>query len=77
MTTASGAKRQPQPTSVTAEEQTLEAMLQDFQCVACGQYKIRRTKRESWYTCVNCGYSFGIDPNTTVRLTRAGGSISH
>jgi ribosomal protein L37AE/L43A len=81
MQAASGAKRQAQPTSVTVKEETLEAMLKDFQCEACGHYKVRRTERESWYTCVNCGYSFGIEPYPK-RLRRAmdaGGtdSISH
>ena len=80
MAPASGAKRQPQPISVTAKEQTFETMLQDFQCEACGKYKIRRTERELWYTCVNCGYSFGIEPHPKHRLRRrtdVGGSISH
>jgi ribosomal protein L37AE/L43A len=81
MATASGAKPQPQSNSVTAKEQTFETMADDFQCVACGQYKIRRTDRESWYTCINCGYSFGMDPYPKQRLQArdvcAGWSISH
>ena len=82
MSAASAAQRQPKPTSITTKEETFETMLKDFQCEACGQYKIRRTERESWYTCVNCGYGFGIEPYPRHRLRRAtdvggGGSISH
>ena len=82
MPAASGAKRQPLPSPVTVKEESLEAMLKDFQCEACGQYEVRRTERESWYTCVNCGYGFGIDPYPKKNLRRAvgagvGGSISH
>ena len=82
MAAASAARRQRQPTSITAKEQTLETMLQDFQCEACGQYKIRLTERESWYTCANCGYGFGIEPHPKKHMRRAtdvagGGSISH
>ena len=82
MPAAPGPQRQVQPTSSTVKEETLEAMLQDFQCEACGHYKVRRTQRESWYTCVNCGYSFGIEPHPKQRLWRAldvggSGSFSH
>ena len=82
MPAASGAKRQPLPSPVTVKEESLEVMLKDFQCEACGQYEVRRTERESWYTCVNCGYGFGIDPYPKKNLRRAvgaggGGSISH
>ena len=82
MPAASGAKRQAQPTPVTVKEETLEAMLKDFQCEACGHYKVRRTERESWYTCVNCGYGFGIEPYPKNNLRRTvnfggSGSISH
>lgn len=78
----SGAQRQAQPTSVTAKEETSEAMLKDFPCEACGHYKIRGTERESWFTCLDCGYSFGIEPHPKNRLKRAmdatgSGSISH
>lgn len=79
---ASGAKRRAQPTPVNAKEETLEAMIKDFQCEACGHYEIRRTERESWYTCVNCGYGFGIEPYPRKYLRRAmnvgqSRSISH
>jgi ribosomal protein L37AE/L43A len=82
MPAASGAKRQAHPTSVTVKEETLEAILKDFQCEACGHYEVRRTERESWYTCVNCGYCFGIEPYPRKQLRRAmeaggSGSISH
>jgi ribosomal protein L37AE/L43A len=82
MPAASCAKRQAEPTPVTVKEETLEAMLKDFQCEACGHYKVRRTERESWYTCVNCGYGFGIEPYPKKHLRRTvnvggGGSISH
>ena len=82
MPAASGAKRQPQPTSVTVKEETVESMVKDFQCEACGHHQVRRTERESWYTCVNCGYGFGIEPYPKKYLRRAmdvGGSssISH
>lgn len=62
MSAASAARRQTQPTSVTEKEEAFDTLLKDFQCEACGQYKIRQTARESWYTCVVCGYSFGIEP---------------
>ena len=71
MSAASGAQRQRQTTSVTAQEQNVKTMLADFQCEACGQYKIRLTERESWYLCVNCGYGFGIEPYPKKHLRRA------
>lgn len=71
MPAASGAKRQAQATSGTVKEKTLGATLKDFQCEACGHYEIRRTERESWYTCVNCGYGFGIKPYPKKYLRRA------
>ena len=82
MPAASGAKRQRQPSPVTVNKEPLEAMLKDFQCEACGHYEVRPTERESWYTCVNCGYGFGIKPYPKKYLSGAmdvGGSdlISH
>ena len=71
MPAASGAQRQRQPTSVITKEESVETMLQDFQCEACGQYKIRLTERDSWYVCVNCGYGFGIEPHPKKHLRRA------
>jgi ribosomal protein L37AE/L43A len=81
MPAQSGVQRQTEQTSGSVKEETLEAMLKDFSCEACGHYNVRRTERESWYTCVDCGYSFGIEPYPK-RLRRgmdAGGtdSISH
>ena len=80
MPAASGAKRQPLPTPVTVKEESPGAMLKDFQCEACGHYEVRRTERESWYTCLNCGYAFGIEPYPKKYVRCAmdvGGSISH
>jgi predicted RNA-binding Zn-ribbon protein involved in translation (DUF1610 family) len=82
MPTESGPHRQAEAAPGTVKEETLEAMLKDFPCEACGDYRICRTERESWYTCVNCGYSFGIEPHPKRRLRRATdfvgiGSISH
>lgn len=82
MPTESGPHLQAEPASGTVKEETLEAMLKDFPCEACGDYRIRRTERDSWYTCVNCGYSFGIWPHPKRRLRRAtdfveSASISH
>jgi hypothetical protein len=57
-----GAQRQLESTLVTAQEHTLDATREDFACAACGAFKVRLTERESWYVCVNCGYSFGIEP---------------
>ena len=77
MTAAARQQREVKQTSNTVKE--VETMLQDFQCEACGQYKVRRTKRECWYTCINCSYSFGIKPHPQQRLCSAdaGGAISH
>jgi ribosomal protein L37AE/L43A len=79
MTAAARQQRQVESTSSTGKEETVEVMLQDFQCEACGNYKVRRTQRESWYTCVSCGYSFGIAPHPKQRATdvTGGGSTSH
>ena len=71
MPAQSGPQRQSQPTPVIAKEEPFEARFIDFPCAACGHYKARRTERESWYTCVNCGYSFGIEPHQKKHLRRA------
>ena len=71
MPAGTGAKLRAQPTSVTVKEQTFKASLKDFACEACGQSKVCLTERESWYVCVNCGYSFGIEPHPKKRLRRA------
>jgi predicted RNA-binding Zn-ribbon protein involved in translation (DUF1610 family) len=62
MPAGTGPQRQLHPVSVGVKEEVLDAMLKDFPCEACGQYMIHQTQRESWYTCVNCGYSFGVEP---------------
>ena len=82
MPAATGLQRQVEPTSVNIEEHTLEARIKDFECEACGYYKVSLTARESWYVCVNCGYGFGIEPHPKKHLRRAtdvdvSGSISH
>jgi ribosomal protein L37AE/L43A len=71
MPAASGAKRQPQPSPVTVNKETVEAMLKNFQCEACGHYEVRRTERDAWYMCVHCGYGFGIKPYPKKYLHRA------
>jgi len=68
MPVGSAARLQPVPGNV--KEETLESVVTDFACQACGNYKVCLTARESWYVCRNCGYGFGIAPHPKKRLRR-------
>ena len=80
MQATSGQKRQLLLPPAASTDEHLETMLKGFRCCACGHTGVRKTERDAWYTCANCGYSFGIEsrPRKRYRLiVEANNRIAH